>query len=758
MKIAYLFNSRMPTEKAHGFQIMQMCDAFAKNGHDVTLIVPKRKNPIKESAWEYYGMETSFRIMEVPVIDFIRWDRWLGRAALWLVTAMYAIGASAHLRKLAPDLVYSRDTTSAFWVSKRFKHIFEAHTFPSRSGLHALFWRRNDRIVTMTDGLKQEFMRCGMNEEKLLVAPDAVDHEKFRAMESKRESRSKLGLPLDGLLAVYVGRPYWEQGVEVLAEAAELVQDRMKVVLVGVDRDTPPCISVGRVPHAEVARYLNAADIAVMPYRGSSEHVAKYASPMKLFEYLAAGKAIVASDLPSIREILDEDSAELVPPGDARALAERLRSLAERPSRVAELESAALRLASKYTWMARAEAVLQGVPRTVYERLMTKMRKYRYPIGILALALLIRLAYVWFFPQHDPTQNDPQHYLALADGIRGAIPWTDQFRYFQPGYPYLLAAVRSVSEDHVFARSVQALISTGTVALIMMMAKRWISAKAGIYAGLIGALYVPMVLDTGVLLTETTFMFFLALGTYLLLRALECRSCLWAIYAGAALGLAGFVREIGFYFAAFLAAYAGLYQRAWRIAGTVVILVFFMVGVIAAQSRILMTDTSAARPLVGKGYEQTVFNDVTFKKNAYALERLTMYPEGLLRFFLFPYRLIDVSDGSSVKQIVLSRDLGGIMKIWPQILAKASLVAVHWILLAMALYGLWKGRASRDLKLMASLLILLAAGTIIFASVGRPAGFDVYAPLARYRFPVEPLIIVLAAAGIERFMHHKTAS
>lgn len=756
MKIAYLFNSRIPTEKAHGLQIMQMCDAFARNGHDVTLVVPRRRNPIKESPWAYYGLEQRFRIVYMPVIDTIRWDALLGKTALWLSTAMYGIVASLYLKKLKPDLVYSRDTSSAFWVPRKLRHIFEAHTFPkTRPWLYRMIWRRNDRIVVMTEGLKNAFLQHGFPEEKLLVAHDAVNLEKFRVMESKRESRAKLNLPLDDFLVTYIGRPYKEQGIETLRGAAASLPVHIKVIIVGADDNLEPCLTIGRVPHAEIPSYLNAADLVVMPYTGQSEHVAKYASPMKLFEYLAAGKAIVTSDLPSIREVLDEDSAEFVPPDDAKALYEKILNLSQNPSRIAGLENAAKRIAAKYSWSSRADTVLQGVPRTVHEKLWTWCRRYRVELGILVGALLLRLLYVVFFPQHNPHENDSGIYLGLADAIRGAIPWTNQPDYFQPGYPYLLAVLRSVSENHFFVRFVQTLISTGTVALMMVMAGRWMSRKAGIYAGMLAALSVPMILDTGVLLTETTFAFLLTLGVYLFLRALECRRCVQAIYAGAALALAGFVREIGYYFAAVLVLYAGFFRRTWRVAVTILVLAFFSAGIISLQSRVTQESISSGAPVVGKGYEQTVFNDVTFKKNAYALERLTMYPEGMLRYFLLPYRLIDVSDGTAVKQAVLQKDMVILKTVWPQLFAKSFLVLFHWLIIGLAIFGLWRGKAPRDLKFVLSLLILFAGGTIVFASVGRPAGFDVYEPLARYRFPVEPLIIVLAAAGIERFMNHK---
>src|SRR5688572_20984418 len=133
MKIAYVANVRMPTEKAHGLQIMHMCRAFTLGGHDVTLIVPKRKNWIEKSIWEFYDAEPIFKIVEVPIVDFIVWDKWLGNFALWLETLWFGKNGRRVIEELAPDVVYSRDPFSSAWTPRWIPHVFEAHTFPNRA-------------------------------------------------------------------------------------------------------------------------------------------------------------------------------------------------------------------------------------------------------------------------------------------------------------------------------------------------------------------------------------------------------------------------------------------------------------------------------------------------------------------------------------------------------------------------------------------------------------------------------------------------
>jgi glycosyltransferase involved in cell wall biosynthesis len=82
----------------------------------------------------------------------------------------------------------------------------------------------------------------------------------------------------------------------------------------------------------------------------------RYTSPLKLFEYLAAGRAIIASDLPALREVLTHDvTAWLVPPGDAAALAGALGTLARDSARRQRFGEAARALSAEYTWDRRAE-------------------------------------------------------------------------------------------------------------------------------------------------------------------------------------------------------------------------------------------------------------------------------------------------------------------------------------------------------------------------------------------------------------------
>jgi glycosyltransferase involved in cell wall biosynthesis len=116
---------------------------------------------------------------------------------------------------------------------------------------------------------------------------------------------------------------------------------------------------VGHVSPSEVPFYQVAADILVLPNSAQAEISRSYTSPLKLFEYMAAERPIIASDLPSLREVLNEDNALLVTPDDANALAAALRQLLADPALGQRLAHHARRDVEAYSWRARAEQILK---------------------------------------------------------------------------------------------------------------------------------------------------------------------------------------------------------------------------------------------------------------------------------------------------------------------------------------------------------------------------------------------------------------
>jgi glycosyltransferase involved in cell wall biosynthesis len=185
------------------------------------------------------------------------------------------------------------------------------------------------------------------------VVPNAVDPVRYPANE--RDARSRP-------VAVFAGalRPW--HGLDCIAEAWALLGDAPPALLVvgdGPDRALLEGVGArvtGAVPHAHVPRLLAEADIGLAPYAADAPD---YFSPLKLFEYLAAGLATVAGDIPGVRDVVGKEAAVVVPPGDARALADAVSSLASDPERRRRLGDAGRALVfARHTWDHRARTIL----------------------------------------------------------------------------------------------------------------------------------------------------------------------------------------------------------------------------------------------------------------------------------------------------------------------------------------------------------------------------------------------------------------
>lgn len=372
MKILYFANIRLPTEKVHGYQIIGTCAALKQQGVDVELVVADRRNPTLSGRdpFAYYGVSPRFPVHRLPCLDLIGtpWHRVLGPVAFWLQTATFAKSVRNFLVAKDADWVYCRDELVLKVLGPiRQRFAVELHALPKPK--YRALLRRADRIIVITQAIKDGLIKQGLTGEKIIVAPDAADLPHFSDLPSRDTARAQLGWSTSRKIAVYTGHPYPWKGVFRLAEASKLLLDDWRVVMVGGSpNDLKPLQNyvandkelqgVQLISHQErkyLPLYRAAADVLVIPNTPESDRSRLYTSPMKLFEYLAAGRPIVASDLPSIREVVSEREVIFVKPDDPKDLARGIREAGE--SDQAARVSAALALAKRYTWEARAKTI-----------------------------------------------------------------------------------------------------------------------------------------------------------------------------------------------------------------------------------------------------------------------------------------------------------------------------------------------------------------------------------------------------------------
>jgi len=175
------------------------------------------------------------------------------------------------------------------------------------------------------------------------------------------------------------GHLYEGRGIEQLLECARLLEQPFFLIVGGETHDIERCKAVaqalglsnvkfvGFVHQCEVPAYLLASDILVMPYtKATPSH--EYMSPMKMFDYLASGRAIVATDFPVVREVLhDRQNAVIVPPGNGGDLASGIQWLLDHPKSAEKLGDRARRDAEQYSWENRVRRIVTWMREMFFE-------------------------------------------------------------------------------------------------------------------------------------------------------------------------------------------------------------------------------------------------------------------------------------------------------------------------------------------------------------------------------------------------------
>lgn len=343
MALYYIAHSRLPTNRAHGYQIMAMCESFGAQTK-TTLLLPSRKPIITENPFTYYHIEKKFSITKLWSWDL--YETVLPRKLVYWVDALtFGISVVKYAQKnihQQEDVMFSRDVVSAFLLSlMKYQVFFEVHDLPSSSLFNILF--KKVQGVVVTNALKKEILmkQWGVENEKILIAHHGVKTNEFLPDGKKNEMRIKLGLPLDKKIVMYTGHLYETKGAPTLVESARYIDENTIVYLVGgTDNDQKKIkelrekmgvqekvVIMGNVPHPQIPEYLCAADIAVIPSSGKFPHGMTESSPLKLFEYMAAKKPIIASRLPAIEEAADGEPLYFVTPDNPQELGQKINEI-----------------------------------------------------------------------------------------------------------------------------------------------------------------------------------------------------------------------------------------------------------------------------------------------------------------------------------------------------------------------------------------------------------------------------------------------
>lgn len=272
--------------------------------------------------------------------------------------------------------------TSEYWWAKTWG--------PSRflgllKRIEDLSIRTASLIAVVSDVLRDELIEAGVPSQRIVVTPAAVDPDRFHESSGRERLRQDLGFSPEEIVVGFVGSFSHWHGIPVLARAVlRLLENgagrpgRLRFLLVG---DGPlkkgmeqtleahgaaeAAVFTGIAAADHVPGLLNAADILVAPNVQMPEGKSFFGSPTKLFEYMATGKAVVASNLDQLAEVLsDGETALLVPPDDAERLAAAIERLAEDEELRSRIgANARMRVLEGHTWRHNALRVVEALER-----------------------------------------------------------------------------------------------------------------------------------------------------------------------------------------------------------------------------------------------------------------------------------------------------------------------------------------------------------------------------------------------------------
>ncbi|MDR3575606.1 MAG: glycosyltransferase [Anaerolineaceae bacterium] len=372
MKIACLAASAVPSNTANSIQIMKACQALVQAGQQVQLWVPGSSAAAWRELAEHYGLSEPFAI------------HWLASPRL-LKRYDFTWRAVQQARSWGAELVYTWMVQVAVLAqADHLPVIFEIHDRPTgkfgkRLFRHLIQAPGKKRFLIITEALRhalEQDYQFSFEDREVQIAPNGTDPEVYSNLPEPAEARQQLGLP-EKLTAGYTGHFYSGRGTDLLLGLARCFPGVNFLWVGGRSQDVAGWRSrlsdeglknitlTGYIDKSRLPLYQAAADVLLMPYErviagSSGGNSADICSPMKMFDYLAAGRVIISSDLPVIREVLNERNAVFAAPEDLQDWQQALAGFVADPQKYQRLAVQARLDAAQYSWQGRAVRAMDG--------------------------------------------------------------------------------------------------------------------------------------------------------------------------------------------------------------------------------------------------------------------------------------------------------------------------------------------------------------------------------------------------------------
>jgi len=372
MKILYISKSIIPSRSANSIHVMKMCQAISDNGHQVVLLSPGIKKKYEkgvEDIYDYYGVKKNFEIKKLWHPNSV------GGAIIYTLSIYFYLFFNKNF-----DLVYGRFLHGCYVATLlKKKVIFETHEVISEKKNHRLIVFKKlikskylKKLIVISQALKNIYLeKKYLDKIEIQVAHDGADEIK------NFDTKIKLLGCQKKLKAGYVGHLYEGRGIDTIIECAKNLNEITFHLVGGLKNDIEywknyseklelnNIYFYGFVSPKETIKYLNSFDILLAPYAkkvsifgNSKSDTVKFMSPLKIFEYMSHKKPIIVSDLPVIREVLNESNSILVESDDIKMWINSINKLQDSKTREI-IANQALKNFYKYSWKNRALLVVK---------------------------------------------------------------------------------------------------------------------------------------------------------------------------------------------------------------------------------------------------------------------------------------------------------------------------------------------------------------------------------------------------------------
>tara|TARA_B100000989_G_C19512806_1_gene460009 strand:+ start:708 stop:1808 length:1101 start_codon:yes stop_codon:yes gene_type:complete len=316
MKICYISNSASPSTNASSLQTAKLCEYLAKEGHIVKLILPN--TGFKKNIYSYYNIKNKFKVTKL---------NYFKKFPIGLNYYLYSLMSILISNYKDQDLYITRNFFTSFLLSiMSKKHVLEVHDDIKIEGriiqilvryFKILNFKSLIKIIATTKTLKKEYVNYGVLKDKIKVLHNASSL-KSKFSKYKNKNYLKIG---------YFGSIYKSRGIELIIELSKIDKTNKyyvyggsinKIKKIKYNLKNKNIYFFPYIPYSKVQNKIDKVDVCILPYSskitvsGNVGDISNYTSPLKIFDYMKLGKLIISSNLPVLREILENNKNSIL--------------------------------------------------------------------------------------------------------------------------------------------------------------------------------------------------------------------------------------------------------------------------------------------------------------------------------------------------------------------------------------------------------------------------------------------------------------